>query len=623
MPTKSISGHYPKRGKKPPEHMRNEPNLNVHETHHLRNIVLVTFLALVMILLLLGGLGVKFYRDAMQIKSHEELALSYISSLSGEKITEDPDVVNRVIPKMQAETSAANHIAHGFVWSFASSVPGISRDVKNLQGLVEIVDSTSHESLPMLSNTVRQLVDAKYSQDNEQINLKPITEAGTGFAQADKSLQTQSEKLKSLPRPRIKEVQQVYTKADKQFSSLADTVSNLNQAIHVLPQLLGVQSPRTYIIAAQTPSESRSSGGLIGSLGSMNANNGQVKVNDFHPNTEFVPLGSGRTSDSDKIFSAPLPFSFDIRDLAAYPDFSQTAQAVNDRWQRSPYAGQVDGVIMLDPVFIQEVIRISGNVQTTSGQVLTGDNTAKYFMNDIYKTVPVDEQDDVFADVAKQSMNSVFTKMNTKKLLALSKLLEPMAQQRHLYVYTFHEDEAVNFQDAGLAKEAPNNEEKPETGIYLNQNNPSKLDWYLHRKTDIVRTSCMAGGKQTYHVKFTMTNEITSRDLSTLNSYILGGNYNFTAKGTALEKVLFYPPAGGSITNIILKGEGWQPKSATLNGKQLYSSLASIPPGETVTYEYDVTTSAKAKTDLTLDQTPMGWTDLGVTYNYGTCTNEN
>ena len=622
MPKKNISETRSTTNNKPPEHTGNEFNARKYNSHRLRTTLLITFIAFAALLLLAAGFGFKFYRDAMQIKNHEEIAFSYISELSPDKITQNPDTASRIVPEVQAETSAANRLAHSRVWNTAAAIPGIGEDVKNLQGMVEIVNSTSHDSLPILSDTIRQLVNASYGQVNGQINLKPLTAAGAGFTQANKSIQTQSEKLKSLPYPRIRQVQNVYTKAEKEFSYLADTTSNLNQAVHVLPQLLGIQGPRSYIIVAQTPSESRSSGGLIGSLGSMHADNGIVKVNDFHPNTEFIHLGGRSTGDPDRIFSAPLSFSFDVRDLAAYPDFSQTAKAVSACWQRSSYAGQIDGVIMIDPVFIQEVIKISGNIKTSNGQILTGENTAQYFLNDIYKTVPVYEQDKVFAGVAKQAMNGVFAKMNTQKLLALSKLFKPMAEQRHLYMYTFHADEAADFQGSGLAKEAPDNEEKPEIGIYLNQNNPSKLDWYLHRKTHITHTSTSTDGRRTYHVKFSMTNVLTQSEMSGLTSYVLGGLTNFSSRGTALEKMLFYPPAGGSISNIRYKGEGWQPKRAVLNGKHLYTSLASIPPGQTVVYEYDVTTSPKAKTDLDLDQTPMGWTDSGVTFNDLTGGNE-
>lgn len=248
------SGNRSKTNNKPPEHMRNEFNARKYKSHRLRNALLITFIVFAALLLLAAGFSFKFYRDAMQIKNHEEIAFSNISGLSADKIIQDPDTAISVIPKVQAETSAANRLAHSRVWDTASAIPGIGDDVKNLQGTVEILNSTSHNSLPVLSDTIRQLVNTAYNQGNGQINLRPLTAAGAGFAQADRSIQAQSEKLKSLPYPLIRQVQNVYTEAEKQFSYLADTTSNLNRAVHVIPQLLGIQGPRSYIIGAQTPS---------------------------------------------------------------------------------------------------------------------------------------------------------------------------------------------------------------------------------------------------------------------------------------------------------------------------------------------------------------------------------
>ena len=60
-------------------------------------------------------------------------------------------------------------------------------------------------------------------------------------------------------------------------------------------------------------------------------------------------------------------------------------------------------------------------------------------------------------------------------------------------------------------------------------------------------------------------------------------------------------------------------RQETMNGKTVYASIAKIAPGESVTYSFDVTTSTKAVSDLTIDQTPMGWTDPGVTTDTAVC----
>jgi hypothetical protein len=57
---------------------------------------------------------------------------------------------------------------------------------------------------------------------------------------------------------------------------------------------------------------------------------------------------------------------------------------------------------MIDPVFVQELIAVNGNVTLSDGTVLTGDNTAQFLLNEIYKKYPIEQTDMVFAEVAAQ-----------------------------------------------------------------------------------------------------------------------------------------------------------------------------------------------------------------------------
>lgn len=587
--------------------------------HAVRNTVLILLLLLVILLGICAGLGYKFYREAMVVKGHEERAISLVSSINGDKAVQDPNAIADIVPALQQETDAARQIVHGNLWEVASKIPVYGDDIRTVQGMADVVDDVSHRSLPKLSDTATRLLNAKFSEGGGKVNLKPIEAASDGFADSSKMLQEELRTLKNLPNPKIPKIDTLYRHGIKQFSTVSDKVDQASDDIRILPQFLGSKGTRNYVIAAQTPSEARSGGGLIGSLGSMTTDDGQIKVNSFHPNTDFIDLARGGTYEEQAIFSGPLKFNFDIRDLSANPDFSHVATAVKQRWQLSRYATPVDGVMMIDPVFIQEMIKISGEVRLPGGMILNGGNTAEFFMNGIYKTVPENMQDAVFAGVASQAMNNVFEDLNMSKLIKIAKVIRPMAQGRHVYTFTFHEDEAANFQGAGLAKNAPDNPEKPEIGIYLNENNPSKMGWYVHRKTDITRTRCDKDGHQVYHVRFSMTNKIPQADLNSGNRYILGGFAGIGKPGTPVERMLFYPPAGGSITNFHITGTATNLTAAKLDGKTLYTGIATLSPGKTVTYEYDVITSSRATSDLTLDQTPMGWSDPGITRNTDKC----
>lgn len=597
----------------------NSPLLRKH--HPIRNTLLVLLFLILCAVGAAGWVGYRFYQQAMQVKGHEMQAVALLKDVQNMKDLQSAGSLDQLIPQVKAHTAAAKEIAHGDLWQYAAKAPKYGTDIQIVQGMTDVVDAVVTDTLPKLSNVMKTLLGTPLSNGDGQVNLQPIVDAQAGFNETNTLLQQQLAQLEALPQPTVPQVKTAYGQSVEQFTQIAQTIQDVNNTLQVLPQFLGVNGARTYVVVAQTTSEARSGGGLVGSLGTMTANGGKIEVGDFHPNTKFISLYHGGASDEQSVFDGPLVFSFDIRDTGANPDFNKVAERIRKIWNYSAYSnGIVDGVMMIDPVFIQEMVKISGNIQLDNGVTLTGDNTAEYLLNTIYKTVPISKQDYYFEYVAKTAMNNMFKSMKVDTMMKMVQSLGSLAQQRHLYMYTFHEDEAKNFQDAGFAKSSPSSEEHPEVGIYLNEQNPSKLDWYIKRKTVVTHTGANADGSQNYHVSFTMTNTISESDVSKYSWYLVGGQNGIGAAGTAVEKMLFYGPAGGSISNLKASGTGKvtdNAQKAKLNGKSLLTSVVYLASGESVTYDFDVTTSPKASADalLGVDQTPMGWLDNDISYN--------
>lgn len=159
-------------------------------------------------------------------------------------------------------------------------------------------------------------------------------------------------------------------------------------------------------------------------------------------------------------------------------------------------------------------------------------------------------------------------------------------------------------------------------GIYLNEQNPSKLGWYIDRKSQITKTGQNADGSKTYHVTYTLTNTLTSSEMATCTGYILGGEQAgvtgkpVAAPGTSAQRMLFYAPKGGSISEITSSGDVRDQSNAVMDDQKLVTNVAYIAPGESVTFDFDVTTSPKAESDLTIDQTPSGKMTNEVNYQY-------
>lgn len=61
------------------------------------------------------------------------------------------------------------------------------------------------------------------------------------------------------------------------------------------------------------------------------------------------------------------------------------------------------------------------------------------------------------------------------------------------------------------------------------------------------------------------------------------------------------------------------PKRGDFKGNSMIYTVANIAYGQNATFDFDVTTSPKAKEDLKLDQTPMGWVETGVDYGKPSC----
>ncbi len=569
----------------------------------------------VLTLAAVGVMGFQLFKQAKQVQAHENSAIAMLSKFSSgdaETLANAGDI----LPQIAHETQQAQDIAHGGLWNTAAKMPFIGSDISTVQGMTAAINDIVQDSIPQFVNVLKTLNDAQIANGDNGVNLQPIIDAVEPLKKANASFQQQVRDYDALPTPSISMIRSAYDKGETQLNDLADRVNALSNTFQILPTLLGDGQQRTYAVMAMTPSEMRSSGGLIGSVGDLTTSNGTVHIGDFQSNGDYLPYGIGdHSADMKRVFTdeGPLHMSFDIRDLAVFPNTADSAVAMQSVWNRTPWGQNtpLDGVIMVDPVFLQQLIAINGNVTLPDGTVLTGDNTAEFLMNTVYQKYPENETDTLFGVVASQAMKSMFSHMDMGKLYKTGEMLGTMAKGRHFTMYAFDEHVEQGIQAAGFTGQTPNSEDDPSVGIYLTEQNPSKMGWYIKREAKIQRVNCDDG--DLYHVEFMVHNTMTEEEAKSLPWYITGNNSDNTGK--AMEKILFYAPQGGSISNLMqLGGKVDAVKETTIDGVNAYETYAQVNPGQIATFTFDVRVSTKATAPLTIDQTPMGWVDDGITY---------
>ena len=595
---------------------------NVKRHHRVWPWVLSIVGLFVAVLVLFGIAGFNVYRQSKEVQAHESRALSMISDFSTKIDDANVQKVKDQLPQIQQEPSQASAIANGAWWNIANKIPYFGSNVSTVQGMTNVIDDLMHQSVPQFMDVVTNLQHANLSSTDDGINLRPIIDCQQGMQKANESLQHQVGAYNALPQPNIDIVRSAYAQGSDKLNALATRVDALSSTFRMLPGFLGNGQTRTYAVMSMTTSEMRSSGGLIGSVGELTADNGSVHVGEFKANKDYLPYGIGdHSADMARVFSdeGPLHMSFDIRDTAVFPDTERAALAMQSIWNRTPWGQQkpLSGVIMVDPVFVQEMVAINGPVTLADGTTLNGDNTAEYFLNTVYKQYEASQTDAVFGETTGNVIAGMFKSLNLGKLVKIGETMGTMARERHFTMFSFDANLEKEIQAAGFTGETPNDPQNPSVGIYLTEQNPSKMGWYIKRTATIEKTRCDASGA-TYHVEYTLNNTMKVSDVANLPPYITG--VDAPNRGKGIEKILFYPPAGGRINNISqLNGAVNAVQKTTMNGKELYKTVVEILPEQSVTYSFDVTVSPQAQSALTIDQTPLGWKDTGITVKEPKC----
>lgn len=554
-----------------------------------------------------------FGAQAYAVYKHEMAAVNVVADAArGGRMQELPDAVRQ----MQEETKKANAITHNGLWQFTGKIRGLRSNIRAVQELTQIVEDTSVNVAPEYVNIVSDVSRSKLLE-NGRVNVMPLVGQYDNLVRANDGLKMQLAKIQEIHDPSLPPVRSAIQKIKGMGSTADYWVDRSEVLVKNLPEFLGYDGKQTYAILAMTPAEMRMSGGLIGAIGTLTFENGAFTIGEFKSNAEYVngTRQAEITGDVRRIFmdEGPLYMSYDVRDLANFPNTEMTAQAFNMVWKNTKWGAdtELNGVVLVDPVVVQALVGATGDITLPDGRKLTGHNTAEFLMNTVYKDYAPEETDQYFGIVAKECIGKLMSNMNMGTIGRLALELQKLAGQRHLSMYSFNPVLEGFLEDAGLTAKYSTDKTKPEVGIYLTEQNPSKMGWYIKRSTKI-KQICTDSAPYKYQVEYTMENTLREDEVGKLGSYVTGQfPYN---EGASLDKVLFYPPYGGELSNFKVQGTGSVPAMDSINAAIMYRSLAQVRPEQKVTYTFDVTTSKQATSRLAIDQTPMGTENTNVEY---------
>lgn len=221
-----------------------------------------------------------------------------------------------------------------------------------------------------------------------------------------------------------------------QSQEIADSASIVMSG---LPQLLGMQGEKKYVIWFQNSNEIRPTGGFIGSYATVSIDSGKIKniyIDDIYNPDGQIDVRNIKTTPPEPIKTFLGEEVLYLRNSNWDPDFTKSAKSFDDIYFKIT-GESIDGYIALDLKFVENLLRVTKPVFLASyNEDINSENLderAQYYSGFDYKEGSAD----------KKSFLTILGSKLLEKVFALKKEDFPKLitevgrslEERHLQIY--------------------------------------------------------------------------------------------------------------------------------------------------------------------------------------------
>lgn len=565
------------------------------------------------VLLVVGGTcGFLLYRSAMTVRAQAAELMDQVDPMKEALKSGDAAVLDASVGTVQENMAAINAEVHSPLWTLASFLPVVGEDVRSVQSLGEAGEALVNDALVPVASTVSGTGLSDLLKDGV-VNVDLIRSVSDAVSGAIPTIQSSVETISSLPEAHIPQLRDVLSRVQEPVASASGLIDQIEPVLQLIPQMLGGDGSRTYLVLAQNNAELRSTGGLPGSWGTITIDNGVITMGEFR--TILHEEGLQVDITEDEVASIATNMNTDPAQVNCTPDFVRVGELAREYWAQMGL-GDVDGVIAIDPVFLQSLLTLTGGFTAPDGATVDGTNAAKVLLSDTYWKFGNDNdaQDEYFSSVAALAFQHVMDNLGNAGMTDLWDLVNKGAEQGRLLVWMADESEEALMEQLGFSGSLGSDPTTPELGVYLSDDTFSKISWYAQCYTTVGEGVKNADGTTTYDVTTVLANTITPEEAAAAPLYIYGGNPDKRDNSDMLDFVYLVGPVGGRIDNVQVSENALRQEygvsDSTLTGHQVRRFRTHLLAGETATITYQVTVSAEAAEPLTVRTTPLAQESL-------------
>jgi hypothetical protein len=541
----------------------------------MRRVRRVSGVVLLVVVALVAWVGVR----AWLAKGHLENAAALVPRLEQQARSGHPSTTD--LKQLQQDASAARALTGDGIWSGAMHLPGVGDDLSAVRAAAVAVDTLAQDAVPPLLQVANTLDPAMLRPKDGHIQLAPLVRAQMPLRSADAAMTRASsqiapfvgsgEQAGSLLGP----VSQAMTTLGRQLDRVASDTATGSRAADLLPQMLGADGPRSYLVLFQNLAEARSLGGIAGAYAVVRADEGRLQITKQGAGADIPkfdkPLVDLGAPARELYQSKPTQYFLNVTQPI---DFAESGRLARAMWAERT-GSEVDGVLSADPVALSYMLRAAGPVRLPDGTQLTADNAVDLLMSGVYAQLsdPV-AQNEFFTSAALAVFQQLLSGSGDADQMVAA--LAQAGGEHRLLAWSAHQTEQRRLAGTVLEGRLPHAEpHRPTLGVFFNEGTSSKLSYYLRAAADVTGGRCRDDGFRELLLDLTLS--------STAPADGLGVTVAGWKDPYLMEPVVYLAaPLRGGLVDVAVDGAARPVNSQLVAGRMVASTMLRIPPGKDV-----------------------------------------
>ncbi|AWB90135.1 hypothetical protein C2138_11800 [Salinibacterium hongtaonis] len=566
-------------------------------------------------LILVVGLAAWLGSRVLQAKNELEAAQSKIGDLTSQAAALDIDGALATFDEISAHTDRAVDASSDPTWRVAELVPGVGVNLSAVRELSVAVQRILADVASPLLDVAKGLDLQSLAPKDGAIDLQPLVDAVPAVAQARRGLDAAIPLVGAINTDgALPQIVAARSKVAGMVEQLDPLLTGANSAVPFIAPMLGSEGPRNYVVMFQNPSEARPLGGTALSFAVIRVDQGRIEM------VETVPAGFGNFRNVGSVVPVPEgveelfgpgAFGSFIANSTLRPSFTSAAEITQANWVRDRgYA--VDGVVSIDPIALGYVLRATGPIPLSTGDVLASDTLVPLLLNEIYQRfnsgndVADNRAQDVVYGEAVAATFGALTGGSLDPVALVGALVQGWGEHRILF-WSANENERSVVALLGPNGELPvSDAETDRVGLYFNDNVGSKLNYYLNQAVTLSKNTCAADGRQQYRVTADLSSTLQPGDAAGLSPSVAGQwKGERVPKGSMRMQVFLYAPPGSTITGAVVNGQSVALEAHHDTDYPVGKLTVIVGPGESLRLSYDITAAEAGDKSLEVLTTPL------------------